>query len=76
MKALEFVTQIKEKQIVIPENKQSELEYHKDKRVRVILLFEQNDHTGNYDNDTFIQQTIQEQFLEGYTDSDSIYDKI
>ena len=74
MKALEFVTQIKEKQIVIPENIQSELEYNKDKKVRVIVLFEQNSPTENYDNDTFIQQTVQEQFLEGYADTDSIYD--
>ena len=76
MKALEFVTQIKEKQIVIPENMQDELEYNKDKKIRVIILFEQNGHSGKCENDTFIQQTVQEQFLEGYADSDSIYDKI
>lgn len=76
MKALEFVTQIKESQIVIPENMLNELEYNKGKKVRVILLFEQNHHSGKYENESFIQQTVQEQFLEGYADSDSIYDKI
>ena len=76
MKALEFVTQIKERQIVIPENMQNELEYNKDKKIRVIILFEQNGHSGKYENESSIQQTVQEQFLEGYADSDSIYDKI
>ena len=52
------------------------MEYNKDKKVRVIVLFEQNSPSENYDNDSFIQQTVQEQYLERYADSDSIYDKI
>ena len=75
MEALEFVTKIKDKQIIVPHEIQSALENNKDKEIRVIVLIE--DEGGNYpQSESFIRNTVQEQFLKGYADSDSIYDNI
>jgi hypothetical protein len=68
MKALEFKTRIKNQQILIPAEMQSRLKTDKD--IRVIVLIDEPD---AYDDLTF-QQTAQEQFLIGYSDSDSVYD--
>ncbi len=68
MKAVEFKTRIKNQQILIPSEIQSQLKTNKD--VRVIVLIDEPD---AYDDLTF-QQTAQEQFLKGYSDSDSVYD--
>ncbi|MBM3435836.1 MAG: hypothetical protein FJY07_06435 [Bacteroidetes bacterium] len=68
MKAVEFKTRIKNHRILIPSEMQSRLETEKD--VRVIVLIDEPD---AYDDLTF-QQTAQEQFLKGYSDSDSVYD--
>ena len=74
MEALEFVTKIKDKQIVVPDNIQSALDNNKDKEIRVIVLIEEGE--VREDNESFIQENIREQFLKGYTDSDSIYDNL
>jgi hypothetical protein len=70
MKALEFKSKIKNNKILIPVKIQSELK-NKDNDVRVIVLIDDSD---IYD-DLIFQQTTQSQFLKGYADSDSIYDK-
>jgi len=68
MKAVEFTTRwIKNQQILIPAEMQSRLKTDKD--VRVIVLIKEPD---AYEDLTF-QQTAQEQFLKGYSDSDSVY---
>ena len=68
MKAVEFKTRIKNQQILIPSEIQSQLKTNKD--VRVIVLIDEPD---TFYDLTF-QQTAQEQFLKGYSDSDSVYD--
>ncbi len=69
MKALEFKTRIKNNQILIPSKIQTELN-PKQNHVRVILLVDDFDITDPID----FQKTAQEQFLSGYSESDSIYD--
>lgn len=71
MRALEFKSKIKNNQILIPNRIQSELKAKQDKTVRVIVLIDDSD---TYD-DLIFQQTTQNQFLKGYSTSDSIYDK-
>lgn len=52
------------------------LENNKEKEIRVIVLIEDTGN-GNFDqHDPIIQQTVKEQFLKGYADSDSIYDNL
>ena len=70
MRALEFKSKIKDNQILIPSKIQSELSSNQDKDVRVIVLMDDSD---IYD-DLIFQQSTKNQFLKGYTDSDSIYD--
>ncbi|HLW08401.1 MAG TPA: hypothetical protein VKY45_12665 [Marinilabiliaceae bacterium] len=70
MRAIEFKSKIKNNQIVLPARIQSELKSKEDKRVRVIVLIEDSD---TYDNLIF-RQITENQFLKGYSDSDSIYD--
>ncbi len=70
MKALEFKSKIKNNQILIPTRIQAELKAKQDKNVRVIVLIEDLD----TNDDLIFQQTTQNQFLKGYSDSDSIYD--
>jgi hypothetical protein len=70
MKALEFKSKIKNNQIHIPTRIQSELKSNQDKDVRVIVLI---DDSEIYDNLIF-QNSTKNQFLKGYSDSDSIYD--
>lgn len=72
MEALEFVTKIKDNQILVPAAIQSALGINKDKEIRVIVLIE--DAVNKHPDDSFIQETAKEQFLKGYADSDSIYD--
>ena len=74
MEALEFKTKIKNNQIIVPETIQAILKINKNKEVRVIVLFEIDDKNDYHRNDSFVQQSVQEQFLKGYADSDSIYD--
>lgn len=74
MEALEFITKIKDNQILVPAEIQSALEINKDKEIRVIVLIEGNITDTYHRNDDIVQQTVQGQFLKGYADSDSIYD--
>jgi hypothetical protein len=70
MKAIEFKSKIKNNQIQIPKKAQSELTIDKDKDVRVIVLI---DDTEIYDSIVF-QESARDQFLKGYSDTDSVYD--
>jgi hypothetical protein len=71
MKALEFKTRIKNNQIQIPAGIQSELRNNADKDIRVIVLLDESDN----DDDLIFRKTTTSQFLKGYADSDSVYDK-
>lgn len=71
MKAVEFKTELKDNQIQIPDDVQSELKFSQDKPIRVIVLIEESDDV--YENDAFRQLT-KEQFFKGYAESDSVYD--
>jgi hypothetical protein len=66
MKALEFSTTIADNNIEIPENIRLQLD-KEGKQVRVILLIEES-----ADNDW--KKVTAQQFLNGYDESDSIYD--
>lgn len=70
MRALAFKSKIKNNQISIPAKIQSELKDKQDKSVKVIVLIEDK----NTHDDLSFQETTQKQFLEGYSDSDAIYD--
>lgn len=70
MRAIEFKSKIKNNQIKIPAKLQSELKSTEDKDVRVIVLIDDSEKADNY----IFQRTAQRQFLQGYADSDSIYD--
>lgn len=71
MNALEFKSKIKDNQILIPTRIQSRLKNEQNKNVRVIVLFDDSETS----NDLTFKKTTQKQFLEGYAESDSIYDK-
>jgi hypothetical protein len=68
MKAVEFKTRMKNKLIRVPENIASELS--EDEEVRVIMLLEE---ITNQEKNSFMT-LAKEQFLAGYSDSDSVYD--
>lgn len=70
MRALEFKSKIKNNQILIPERIQSEFRSKQDRNVRVIVLIDDSD---TYD-DLIFKEATQNQFLNGYSDSDSVYD--
>jgi len=69
MKAIEFKARMKNKLIRVPDNLISELS--EDKDVRVIVLLEEIENQKENDFMTLVK----EQFLAGYSESDSIYDK-
>lgn len=68
MRALEFKSKIKNNRILIPNKLLSE--FKTDKDIKVIVLF---DDTDKCDDLAFKQASV-EQFLNGYADSDAIYD--
>ena len=68
MKAVEFKARMKNKLIRVPDNLSSELS--EDKDVRVIVLLEEIE---NQEENDFMTLS-KEQFVAGYSDSDSIYD--
>ncbi len=70
MRAIEFNSKIKDNQIAIPAKLQSELTSKNDKDVRVIVLIDDSETTEEY----IYRQAARSQFLNGYADSDSIYD--
>ena len=70
MRAIEFKTKIRENKILIPRRIQPELIAGQDKNIRVVVFVDDSD---VYDEKIYRQAT-KSQFLEGYADSDSIYD--
>ncbi|MBS3776707.1 MAG: hypothetical protein KGY70_16035 [Bacteroidales bacterium] len=68
MKAFEFKSKLKNKSIIVPDNLSSKLSGKKE--IRVIILYEEEE---NQDENDF-QNIAREQFLAGYSESDSIYD--
>ena len=70
MRAIEFKSKIRENKIIIPRKMQSELIAQSDKTIRVIVFVED---PNIYDEKAYSQMT-KSQFLQGYADSDSIYD--
>lgn len=68
MKAIEFRSRVKGNQILIPADVQDELD--NSATVRVIVLIEESD----AEDEVLIRNTVQKQFLKGYSDSDAIYD--
>ncbi|MDF2431913.1 MAG: hypothetical protein JWP44_1544 [Mucilaginibacter sp.] len=72
MKAVVFETELSDNTINIPENFRSELSLSKDKHVRVIVLiddFEKNEEAA-------FKKMVSAQFLNGYDDTDSVYDSL
>ena len=67
MKAVEFKSKLKNKTLEIPDSLSSELSGEKE--IRVIVLNEE-ENQGEKD----FQNLVREQFLSGYSESDSIYD--
>ena len=68
MKALEFKSRKKNNQILIPVRVQSELKTNMD--IRVIVLFDDSENSDDF----LFQDEITNQFLQGYAESDVIYD--
>jgi hypothetical protein len=72
MKAVEFETEFSDNTINIPESFRLELSLSKDKHVRVIVLI---DDLENNEEATF-KNIVSAQFLNGYDDTDSVYDNL
>ncbi len=70
MRALEFKSKIEDNHILIPSNVQSELQVNRNKNIRVIVFVDDSD---IYDSMTF-KKSASDTFLNGYSESDSIYD--
>lgn len=70
MRALEFKSKIKNNQILIPERIQFEFRSKQNRNVRVIVLIDDSD---TYD-DLIFKEATQNHFVNGYSDSDSVYD--
>jgi hypothetical protein len=70
MKAIEFKSKIRENRIIIPRRLLPELISGYDKSVRVVVFWED---TEVYEDEAY-RMTTKKQFLDGYADSDSVYD--
>jgi hypothetical protein len=70
MKAIEFRSKIRENQILIPHKIQPKLITKHGRSVRMIIFMNDSE---VYDDQAY-RQITQKQFLNGYADSDSIYD--
>lgn len=70
MKAIEFKSKIRNNQIIIPSNIQSEFGTVKERNVRVIILIDDSEKLDKYQ----FREASEKHFLEGYAESDSIYD--
>jgi hypothetical protein len=70
MRAIEFNSEINNNKILIPKDIQPELKIHGNKGVRVIVLFDDSERN----DDLIFRKTAQNRFLNGYSESDSIYD--
>lgn len=69
MKAIEFNSKIKNNSILIPSKVQLELK-NSDTNIRVIVLIDEE----NKSDEISFKETVKQQFLKGYADTDSIYD--
>lgn len=72
MRAIKFETKINNNNIQIPERFQSELNVLTEKNVKVIIFVDDSD----FEEDKAFKKIATEQFLKGYSDSDSIYDNM
>ncbi|MEI7489312.1 MAG: hypothetical protein WCJ72_18240 [Chryseobacterium sp.] len=70
MKALEFNTKLKNNTIQIPEDMKTAFKSSRNKNVRVIVLIDENDANDEKE----FKNLAAQQFLNGYADSDSVYD--
>ncbi len=72
MKALEFKAEVKGDSIQIPVNLRDQLKslYGRKQQYRVILLIEEKD----IREENLFKMMAEEQFFDGYSESDSIYD--
>jgi hypothetical protein len=70
MRAIEFKTKIKNDQIQIPAGVQLELSTNRNNDIRVIVLIDDIDKR----EDMVFDKTVKDHFLEGYAESDSLYD--
>ncbi|MGF7079151.1 hypothetical protein [Mucilaginibacter sp. UYCu711] len=70
MRAVEFETEVINNTITIPENFQVELALSKDKHVRVIVMVDELGEEAQFKNE------LNEQFLKGYDEADSVYDNL
>jgi uncharacterized protein involved in tellurium resistance len=72
MRAVEFETEVINNTITIPENFQVELSLSKDKHVRVIVMIDEFDKS----EESSFKNTVKNQFLKGYDETDSVYDNL
>ena len=70
MRAIEFKSKISDNRILIPRRVRKELVSEQDKNVRVVVFVKDSD---VYDEITYRQMT-KEKFLQGYAESDAVYD--
>ncbi len=70
MRAVEFETEVINNTITIPENFQDELALSKDKHVRVIVMVDELTEESRFKN------ALNQQFLKGYDEADSVYDNL
>ncbi len=72
MRALEFISRVKNNQIQLPTKIRSELAANPDKDIRVIVLIEDS----ILEDDKAFQKLAHQRFLDGYAESDAIYDQL
>ena len=70
MRALEFQTTIKDNKIQIPQEIQAELNASNKDNIKVMIFLD------DQKNDKAFERITARQFLNGYDDSDSIYDEL
>ncbi len=70
MRAIEFKSKLSHNRILIPKMMQERLKALDEKSIRVMILPDETE----VDDDVVLKQLSTEQFLNGYSDSDSIYD--
>jgi hypothetical protein len=70
MKAIEFQSKIENGKIKIPEENLKDFNRYIDSDLKVIVLWDENSKKDSF------QGNVEEQFLKGYDDSDSIYDEL
>jgi protein-tyrosine-phosphatase len=68
MRVVEFKTKLKNNRIQIPKKLHKQVNTSKNKDVRVIVLMDEQNQKDDF------QLLSKEQFLKGYTKTDSVYD--